>query len=545
MGWWLADMLRLVSLMIAWPAAAASTCPPGLLPDTFWSFSQYVAPAQQLELAVPAAGPGDAWSCLERLEADGHRLEVHLVAAAGGGQDCTGLRSCPGGRTVGCCSSCSAPAVRTAALAALRAAEQPVGWNYVSGSFALQLTEAACPTCNISRSWCSATVQLGREEGNQECLTEQATVLASEQEGGADNCSLSYSLALPLCTRVLPYTTVNVTVLTSDTNDSCESTSSIHQQSQRGVVPCTSATCGNLTSPTTALLEVTFEAEANLSYCLWVVPDTPVCREAECGVPVPGPPVTCTPLPLHASALPMSEPIFIGAVCSVLAACLFLLLCVVVKCQRDQTSPSSTPEPDMKKAEMGFNNMPRSLTIDEMEHICRLKQQEIVLVYFPDTEKFKNLNRMFKDWLLSLNILNVNHVTDIYDEKYADGADGVLSNPETWVSNLLSDPERRVVLVTSRLAYECLVHQRKGLAPPPFPGDGAYTALLAALLAALDGDMFRGNYRRLICVRYEDLKICDRRYGSESFNIVPGTEYLLPQVKICLFVCLFVCLCDP
>ena len=29
--------------------------------------------------------------------------------------------------------------------------------------------------------------------------------------------------------------------------------------------------------------------------------------------------------------------------------------------------------------------------------------------------------------------------------------------------------------------------------------------------------------------RYEDLKICDRRYGSESFNIVPGTEYLLPQ----------------
>ena len=41
--------------------------------------------------------------------------------------------------------------------------------------------------------------------------------------------------------------------------------------------------------------------------------------------------------------------------------------------------------------------------------------------------------------------------------------------------------------------------------------------------------MFKGNYRRLICVRYEDLKICDRRYGSESFNIVPGTEYLLPQ----------------
>ena len=49
------------------------------------------------------------------------------------------------------------------------------------------------------------------------------------------------------------------------------------------------------------------------------------------------------------------------------------------------------------------------------------------------------------------------------------------------------------------------------------------------MLRFLDSEMFRGNYRRLICVRYEDLKICDRRYGSESFNIVPGTEYLLPQ----------------
>ena len=136
---------------------------------------------------------------------------------------------------------------------------------------------------------------------------------------------------------------------------------------------------------------------------------------------------------------------------------------------------------------------------------------------------------MFKDWLQSLNILNVNHVTDIYDEKYADGQDGILKNPDTWVSNLLSDQERRVVLVTSRLAYECLLHLRKGLAPPPFPGDAAYSQLLVSMLATLDSDMFKGNYRRLICVRYEDLKICDRRYGSESFNIVPGTEYLLPQ----------------
>jgi hypothetical protein len=223
----------------------------------------------------------------------------------------------------------------------------------------------------------------------------------------------------------------------------------------------------------------------------------------------------------------MSEPLFIGGVCSVLAVCLLALLWVVVKCAREPPAGCS-PEPDLLKPEMGAN-MPRSLTIDEMEHICRLRQQEIVLVYFPDTEKFKNLNGMFKDWLQSLNILNVNHVTDIYDEKFTEGPDGVLKSPDSWVADLLADPERRVVLVTSRLAYECLVHQRKGLAPPAFPGHEPYSALLASLLKVLDSDLFRGNYRRLICVRYEDLKICDRRYGSESFNIVPGTEYLLPQ----------------
>jgi hypothetical protein len=152
----------------------------------------------------------------------------------------------------------------------------------------------------------------------------------------------------------------------------------------------------------------------------------------------------------------------------------------------------------------------------------------LVLVYFPDSERFKNLNRLFKNWLMSLTTLNVNDVTDIYDEKYADGPDGILKNPDTWVQNLLSDPERRVILVTSKLAYECLLHIRKGVQPPKFALDDSHSHMLFSILKCLDSEMFRGNYRRLICVRYEDLKICSRKYGSESFNIVPGTEYVLP-----------------
>ena len=165
--------------------------------------------------------------------------------------------------------------------------------------------------------------------------------------------------------------------------------------------------------------------------------------------------------------LPLSEPIFIGCVCGILLLSLLLLLWTVVKCKKESISSNPSPEPELLKDK---TSIPRSLTIDEMEHIIRLRHQEIVLVYFPDTERFKSINHLFKQWLLSLTVLNVNDVTDVYDEKYAEGRDGVLKNPDSWVSNLLSDPERRVILVTSKLAHECLIHMRKGIEPPKFPG---------------------------------------------------------------------------
>ena len=239
----------------------------------------------------------------------------------------------------------------------------------------------------------------------------------------------------------------------------------------------------------------------------------------------------CSPEMLGPGLSPawLTQPVFIAIIITILVTCLCCLLWIVVKCAQDQVTASLSSSPEPEKEIYKNKNMPRSLTIDEMEHICRLRNQEVILVYFPDTEMFKNLNRRFRDWLMSLNILNVNDVIDIYDEKFSDSPDGFLKNPDGWVSNLLSEPERRVVLVTSKLAYECLIHMRKGLDPPKFPENDNYSKLLVHILKYLDSDMFRGNYRRLICVRYEDLKICDRRYGSESFNIVPGTEYLLPQ----------------
>ena len=288
----------------------------------------------------------------------------------------------------------------------------------------------------------------------------------------------------------------------------------------------------------TGLVTFRLRAALNTSHCALLRLAHPSCRDTEaaaaphCTLALARPAV-CSPDTVAGAGAGLAgawltQPMFMAIIITILLTCLALLLWIVVKCAQDQVSSlSSSPEPE--KDIYKNKNMPRSLTIDEMEHICRLRQQELILLYFPDTEMFKTLNRRFRDWLLSLNILNVNDVIDIYDEKFSDSPDGFLKNPDGWVSNLLSDPERRVVLVTSKLAYECLIHMRKGLDPPKFPENDNYSKLLVHILKYLDSDMFKGNYRRLICVRYEDLKICDRRYGSESFNIVPGTEYLLPQ----------------
>ena len=326
-----------------------------------------------------------------------------------------------------------------------------------------------------------------------------------------------------------------------ETINYCESELCKHRDSLRG----------------SGLVSYSLRASLNTSYCVLLRSQHPSClredtEEAELpaycalqvivkiqsrgilklGIVVQVPQAAvCSPEMLGSGLSPawLTQPMFIAIIISTLVTCLCCLLWIVVKCAQDQVTSSLSSSPEPEKEIYKNKNMPRSLTIDEMEHICRLRNQEVILVYFPDTEMFKNLNRRFRDWLMSLNILNVNDVIDIYDEKFSDSPDGFLKNPDGWVSNLLSEPERRVVLVTSKLAYECLIHMRKGLDPPKFPENDNYSKLLVHILKYLDSDMFRGNYRRLICVRYEDLKICDRRYGSESFNIVPGTEYLLPQ----------------
>ena len=123
----------------------------------------------------------------------------------------------------------------------------------------------------------------------------------------------------------------------------------------------------------------------------------------------------------------VTEPVFIGVVSLTLFLSLALLMWTVIQCSKGKShgSPISTSgqNGNLLNGRTGSNSrdalilkkaVPKSLTEDDLEHISRLPSQEIVLVYFPDTKRFKELNRKLRNWLITLD---VNDVKDIYDEK--------------------------------------------------------------------------------------------------------------------------------
>lgn len=269
----------------------------------------------------------------------------------------------------------------------------------------------------------------------------------------------------------------------------------------------------------------------NSSYCLFFRLNNPHCR-GDAGCVFYTQTLTCDLLrsstPFGLKTL-ITQPVFIGVVSGTLFLSLALLMWTVIQCSKKKPGTPLITSNGSSSANAGHNRgdlvkkpPPRSLTEDDLEHISRLPSQEIVLVYFPDTTRFKELNRKLRDWLITLD---VNDVKDIYDEKCSED---VLKDPEAWVRNALAGPEKRIILVCSKLAYECLVCVKRGLNSPKFVETDPHFGLLTRTIQYLDREM-RGNYRNLICVRYEDLKICSRNYSSEAFNIVPGTEYVLPQ----------------
>ena len=354
-------------------------------------------------------------------------------------------------------------------------------------------------------------------------------------------CQVEVRAVVPLCTAHQDYDTLAVAVVRVGLNEQC----SFDDTTDYLMGAETPQVTGNGSRVDVIKLQpdngshlAYFEHDipglwVNSSYCLFFRPNNPHCRgeygclfytqALQCGMP--GDSAATVGVGGRFKGLQdiVAEPVFIGVVSLTLFLSLSLLMWTVVQCSKGKQNGGT---PLMSSAQALKKAPPRSLTEDDLEHISRLPSQEIVLVYFPDTKRFKDLNRKMRDWLMTLD---VNDVKDIYDEKCSED---VLKNPEQWVKDTLGGPEKRIILVCSRLAYECLSSVKrkslKGPLSPRFVETDPHFGLLTRAIAYIEREM-RGNYRNLICVRYEDIKICARQYSSEAFNIVPGTEYVLPQ----------------
>jgi hypothetical protein len=413
-------------------------------------------------------------------------------------------------------------------------ADNPVAlFDHVQGRYFLRFS--LCPFgLQCHQVACSRVIKLDPEAEKDESVcsmgptnVSETSVRDSTQLRDFHTCSMLVDAIVPLCSAATKYSRARVYTVEVSAGEVCSfedffasGGSEKFNSTVRILKTCSATTAsGNCsTTPMTGLLRHELhDLSRNSSFCLFYQLQNPHCHnpgDLPCFFYAGGRSLSCEPHQLRPLSL-FTEPVFIGVVSATLFISLALLMWTVVQCSRKRPGTPIMPPP-MKKPP------PRSLTEDDLEHISRLPSQEIVLVYFPDTKRFKELNRRFRNWLVTLN---VNDVKDIYDEKCSED---VLKDPEGWVRETLGGPEKRIILVCSRLAYECLATVKKGISSPKFVETDPHFGLLTRAIMYLDREM-RGNYRNLICVRYEDLKICDRQYSSEAFNIVPGTEYVLPQ----------------
>ena len=411
-------------------------------------------------------------------------------------------------------------------------------YRYVQGNYFLRVSECASYPSQCRVVSCSQLLALepavpkNVEACNQGPSNVSAVVIKDNTKVlDFHTCSVEVSAVVPLCTARQDYNRARVFTVEAGLYGDCSLADFYGGGGQKNldsdsipVLAC-NETVDEHCNHTSMLLEPgqvgvlkhrLYDLSRNSSYCLFYQVQNPHCKASGTSQDLPcffyTHKITCSLLYLSPFSL-LTEPMFIGVVSLTLLLSLTLLMWTVIQCSKKR--PETPIQQPIKKP-------PRSLTEDDLEHISRLPSQEIVLVYFPDSKRFKELNRKFRSWLITLD---VNDVKDIYDEKTSED---VLKDPEAWVRKTLGGPEKRIILVCSRLAYECLVTVKKGISSPKFVETDPHFGLLTRSIHYLDKEM-KGNYRNLICVRYEDLKICDRQFSSEAFNIVPGTEYVLPQ----------------
>ena len=144
---------------------------------------------------------------------------------------------------------------------------------------------------------------------------------------------------------------------------------------------------------------------------------------------------------------------------------------------------------------------------------------KILLLYSPDTDAFKELQAAFKSFLeLACHCV----VLDFFDEQLLKE---IAFDPEAWLTNLLSDPDFKVVVVCSEGAFK---RQQALLSGEVLNIPKSGSALDGLFSAGLKFFQSRHayDYNRLALLRYEMLALSGEQFRLAE--MVPNREFLVP-----------------
>jgi len=134
---------------------------------------------------------------------------------------------------------------------------------------------------------------------------------------------------------------------------------------------------------------------------------------------------------------------------------------------------------------------------------------DVFFLYFCDSEEFINVNKLVVRWLNGLG----HRVLDLTDEVLQEE---LISNPETWITEKLENPNTKVVVVNSDLANCCIKSTEE------FIQKDEMNALRIFSLKHIHMRLAT-NYRRLAVIQYR----LDQ--SSSLLSLVPHTRHLLPD----------------
>ena len=144
---------------------------------------------------------------------------------------------------------------------------------------------------------------------------------------------------------------------------------------------------------------------------------------------------------------------------------------------------------------------------------------KILLLYSPDSGSFKELQTAFKSFLeLACHCV----VLDLFDEELLQT---IAFDPELWLTNLLKDPDFKVIVICSEGAFKRHQALLKGEVLNIPDANNTLDGLFSAGLKFIT-DHHAYDYGRLALARYEMLARTASEFRLQ--DMVPNREFLVP-----------------